>query len=122
MRDKKTGRQGGKETRGQVEQSMESRIQEETANGAALSLSPRLPVSLPPLLHLLLAVLALGWAWTYMAARETPVGKIEGSVLLADLKRPLARRGDHAAADRHYQAGNAGCAAPSPMRPGSLRC
>ncbi len=41
------------------------------------------------LLSTLLAVLALGWAWTYMAARESPVGKIEGSVLLADLRRPL---------------------------------
>ncbi len=39
---------------------------------------------------LVLAVLALGWAFRYMVGNETPVGKIEGQILLADLHRPMA--------------------------------
>ena len=42
------------------------------------------------LLASLCAVLLLGWALTYMVARETPVGRIEGSIRLADLQKPLA--------------------------------
>ena len=39
---------------------------------------------------LILAVLALGWAFRYMVGQETPVGKVEGQILLADLHRPMA--------------------------------
>ncbi len=45
---------------------------------------------LSTILALILAVLALGWAFRYMVGQETPVGKVEGQILLADLHRPLA--------------------------------
>ena len=50
------------------------------------SLNPQLSTALA----LVLAVLALGWALRYMVGHETPVGRIEGQILLADLHRPLA--------------------------------
>ena len=75
-------REEGKEN---APENLNTRTPKQQSSG--FSLFP-LPFSL--LLASLCAVLALGWALTYMVARETPVGKVEGSILLADLQRPLA--------------------------------
>ena len=58
--------------------------------GKRISQSTTLNPQLSTAFALLLTVLALGWAFRFVVEQETPVGKIEGQILLDDLHRPLA--------------------------------